>query len=137
MLVDIDKQQQESSLQDDVGKVRDDFPRSPGTNFRDAEYDTDTGLLLTKRRVDVGAVDMYRGRGRGSLPGMQGVGGVHSNDREYYSDGDGGQPGRSNPEKCEMQRKGGEEAEEGGTRKAMGTSSGLDILWQDFLAPLR
>lgn len=35
--------------------------------YRDAEYDIDPGVSMTKRRVGTGAVDMQRARGRDNI----------------------------------------------------------------------
>lgn len=71
-LVNIEKQQPL-----DMGEEK--FPPSPTVAYRDADYDTDPGVAITKRRVDVGSVDMQRSRGGDA---------VDASRRGYFSDGE-------------------------------------------------
>ena len=79
--------------------AEDDFQEErPELAYRNADYDTDPGVLLSRRRVGVGAVDIRRSRGRGDEEGAgKGKGrgrlGSDGNYRGWCSDGDDGELG--------------------------------------------
>lgn len=70
----------------------------PELAYRNADYDTDPGVSLSRRRVGAGSVDIRRSRGRGDEEGAgKGKGrgrlGLDGNYRGCCSDGDDGELG--------------------------------------------
>eukprot|EP00904_Undaria_pinnatifida_P012069 jgi/Undpi1/7993/HiC_scaffold_24.g10465.m1 len=85
-LVDMEKQRPLDAV---GGNFLEDLPELA---YRNAEYDTDPGVSLSRRRVGVGGVDMRRGRGRGDEAGGKRKGSLRfdGNFRGWCSDGDDG-----------------------------------------------
>lgn len=66
-LVDFEKQQGKQELLQEDGNHYDDslFPPPLELAYRDADYDTDPGIAMTRPRAVGGTADMRRGTGRG------------------------------------------------------------------------